>query len=159
MIFLLLIPDPPSRESPAEDINAFLLKHSHHFGLEMSLGLGGFMIVNQGLESASAYLRIIKGISVSILSLLQGIDYEGTHDLHVCSESPEDSGPMALRVFLQPICSIVDESIEMLQIQLVFVELNCFVEVLSIESGLIAGLFEAIEVVLGKREGSDHSFI
>ena len=85
-----LISDSPLCKSSAEYIHAFFLKYPHHLGLEMSFGLLRFMIIKERLERTGAYLSVIEGICISILSLLQGVHNKRSHDLHVCAESPEN---------------------------------------------------------------------
>jgi len=48
------------------------------------------MIIKERLERTGAYLSVIEGICISILSLLQGVHNKRSHDLHVCAESPEN---------------------------------------------------------------------
>ncbi len=125
----------------------------------MSFGLLRFMIIKERLERTGAYLSVIEGICISILSLLQGVHNKRSHDLHVCAESPENWGSMTLGVFLKPICCIVYESIEVLNIKLVFVKLNCFIEMLSVYSWLKAWFLQTIEIVLSKSYWANNCFI
>ena len=109
-------PNSPCSEGPAEDVDALLLKDSHHLSLEVSFRLAGIMVTDQGLESTRTNLCVVESICISILSLFQSIDDKGTHDLHMSPEAPENTGSMPLRVLLHTVTSVIHKGIEMFNI-------------------------------------------
>lgn len=111
-----LIPVPPESEGPLEDVDTLFLKDPHHLSLDVGLGLLGLVVVGQGLVGRRANLCVVEGVRVVVFTLLQGVNYEGPHDLHVSAETPEDTCAMTLRIFLHPISSIVHKCIEMFSI-------------------------------------------